>query len=96
MTRRLGIGIDTGGTYTDACLFDFDTQTVLDSAKSRTTYHDLAEGIYGAVAAPDRTLFSHVDMISLSTTLATNAMVSGRGSRDACCCWAMREISWNA
>ena len=82
MTRRLGIGIDTGGTYTDACLFDFDTQTVLDSAKSRTTYHDLAEGIYGAVAALDRTLFSHVDMISLSTTLATNAMVSGRGSRE--------------
>ncbi|HHT27576.1 MAG TPA: hydantoinase/oxoprolinase family protein [Firmicutes bacterium] len=82
MTQRLGIGIDTGGTYTDACLFDFDTQTVLDSAKSRTTYHNLAEGIYGAVAALDHTLFPHVDMISLSTTLATNAMVSGRGGRE--------------
>ena len=44
MTRRLGIGIDTGGTYTDSCLFDFDTKTVLDRAKSRTTYNDLAEG----------------------------------------------------
>jgi N-methylhydantoinase A/oxoprolinase/acetone carboxylase beta subunit len=82
MARRLGIGIDTGGTYTDACLFDFDTQTVLGSAKSRTTYHNLAEGILGAVAALDRTLFPQVDMISLSTTLATNAMVSGRGGRE--------------
>ena len=46
---KLGIGIDTGGTYTDAVLYDFDSQTILGSAKSLTTRNDLTIGILGAV-----------------------------------------------
>ena len=40
-----GIGIDTGGTYTDAVVYDFDTGRVLAKGKSPTTRNDLAVGI---------------------------------------------------
>ena len=39
----LALGVDTGGTYTDAVLFDED-KGVLETAKSLTTRHDLAIG----------------------------------------------------
>ena len=73
------LGIDTGGTYTDAVLF-CRRRGVLRSAKSLTTREDLALGIDAAasrVLPEDR---SEVAMVSISTTLATNAIVEGRGS----------------
>lgn len=75
------LGIDTGGTYTDAVLFD-PARGVLASAKSLTTRHDLSQGIAEAVAALGEPLAAEpkVDMVSLSTTLATNASVEGQGS----------------
>ncbi len=48
---NLALGIDTGGTYTDAVLVDHDTGRVLASAKALTTRHDLALGIGAAIAA---------------------------------------------
>ena len=42
------LGIDTGGTYTDAVLFDSqgtDQSRVMASAKALTRRHDLALGI---------------------------------------------------
>ncbi|MDD6187947.1 MAG: hydantoinase/oxoprolinase N-terminal domain-containing protein, partial [Clostridiales bacterium] len=41
---KIGIGIDTGGTYTDAVIYDFETKRVLSSAKSLTTKRDLSKG----------------------------------------------------
>ncbi len=38
---NLGLGIDTGGTFTDAAIIDLDTTKVLAKAKSPTTYEDL-------------------------------------------------------
>lgn len=75
------LGIDTGGTYTDAVLFDPD-RGVLASAKSLTTRHELTRGISDAVAALGEHLLGSgpVDMVALSTTLATNASVEGQGS----------------
>ena len=49
MTSPLFLGIDTGGTYTDAVLADHATDEVLASAKSLTTPQDLAVGITGLV-----------------------------------------------
>ncbi len=73
------LGIDTGGTYTDAVLLDRDRR-VLALAKSLTTHDDLARGIDGALARlPGRSL-ACVRMVSLSTTLTTNAVVEGRGA----------------
>ena len=67
------LGIDTGGTYTDAVLFD-ESVGVERTAKSLTTKHDLLIGIRGAV---DRVLGEKVqrnhqiELVSISTTLAT-------------------------
>ena len=87
--HHLYLGIDTGGTYTDAVLWSPEpapSGTVLAKAKSLTTRHDLAVGISGAVervidlagAAP-----SSIKLVSMSTTLATNALVEGQGGRVA-------------
>ena len=82
---RLSLGIDTGGTYTDAVLFD-EEHGVVAKAKALTTRHDLAIGIADAVdAVIGRAQASRADvaLVSLSTTLATNALVEGRGGRVA-------------
>ncbi len=83
MAGHFLLGIDTGGTYTDAVLFT-EKDGVVGKAKALTTRHDLAEGIAGAVG---RVLASvsvpenGIGLVSLSTTLATNALVEGQGSR---------------
>lgn len=77
------LGVDTGGTYTDAVLIR-DEQEVIASAKSLTTRHDLALGIGAAIAAvleSSGAAVSEIGMASLSTTLATNALVEGQGGR---------------
>ena len=77
------LGVDTGGTYTDAVLI-CDEETVIASAKSLTTRHDLAIGIGGAiqaVLAESGANPSDITLASLSTTLATNALVEGQGER---------------
>lgn len=79
------LGVDTGGTYTDAVLLR-DEKDVVASAKALTTKHDLSVGIGGAVEAVlqdsgvDPT---EVALASLSTTLATNALVEDQGGRVA-------------
>jgi len=79
------LGIDTGGTYTDAVLFR-EGEGVLAKAKALTTRHDLAVGIAGAVDAVlerSAAAASQIGLVSLSTTLATNALVEGQGGRAA-------------
>ena len=78
------LGIDTGGTYTDAVLFDNQSGQVVAAAKALTTRHDLAIGIRGAaVAVLDSSGVepASIALVSLSTTLATNALVEGQGGR---------------
>jgi N-methylhydantoinase A/oxoprolinase/acetone carboxylase beta subunit len=79
----VALGIDTGGTYTDAVLVDQASGVVVAGAKALTTYHDLSIGIGEAVTAVfDGQAVSPADvgLVGLSTTLATNAIVEGRGS----------------
>ncbi len=88
----LFLGIDTGGTYTDAVLWAEGSTPgpmagqVVAKAKALTTRHDLAVGISGAV---DRVLAeakvdpAAIKLASMSTTLATNALVEGQGGRVA-------------
>ena len=79
---NLGLGIDTGGTFTDAAILDLDTKKVLVKAKSPTTYHDLAVGITGAIdnaLAQQAVDVKDIKMVGLSTTLATNSILEGRG-----------------
>lgn len=77
------LGVDTGGTYTDAVLIRNETE-VIASAKALTTREDLAIGIgqaVRAVLAQGKVQADQVAMASLSTTLATNALVEGQGGR---------------
>jgi len=84
----VALGIDTGGTYTDAVLVDHATSAVLAGAKALTTRHDLSIGIAGAVQAVFAEAASRgrapspdeIDLVGLSTTLATNAIVEGQGT----------------
>ena len=76
----LSLGIDTGGTYTDAVLYDPE-RGVIAAAKALTTRHDLAEGVGAAIAGVlPADGAGKVRLVSLSTTLATNALVEGQGS----------------
>ena len=78
---RIGIGIDTGGTYTDAVIYQFETKQVLSAAKALTTKNDLSVGIVNALKKLDRELLPQAEVAALSTTLATNACVEGKGGR---------------
>ena len=103
------LGVDTGGTYTDAVLIR-DEQEVVASAKALTTRYDLAIGIGGAVEAVLSTSgadVGEIGMASLSTTLATNALVEGQGGRvglvyigfrerDLEASWAARGAGWRS
>ena len=79
---NLGLGIDTGGTFTDAAIVDLDSFRLVAKAKSPTTYEDLSIGIIGAI---DQAIQSpgidikDIKMIGLSTTLATNSILQGKG-----------------
>jgi N-methylhydantoinase A/oxoprolinase/acetone carboxylase beta subunit len=82
---RLRLGLDTGGTYTDAVLFS-PALGVVASAKALTTRHDLSIGISqaaGKVLAAAKAGPADIALVSMSTTLATNALVEGQGGRVA-------------
>lgn len=80
----LVIGLDTGGTYTDAALLDATGGHVLATGKALTTHDDLSIGLGEAIATVLQSYdgpASDIGMVSLSTTLATNAVVEGVGGR---------------
>ncbi|WP_299880279.1 hydantoinase/oxoprolinase family protein [uncultured Cocleimonas sp.] len=93
MKEHFTIGIDTGGTYTDAVVVDTAKREILASAKSLTTHGNLSLGVINALkqaletadtVAKDKSGksfdVSEIALVSLSTTLATNALVEGQGS----------------
>ncbi len=84
--KKYIIGIDTGGTYTDAVLLDTADKRVLATAKEPTTHHSLALSTGRAL----KTLLQDSDIntaqvsrLALSTTLATNAVIEKKGARVA-------------
>jgi N-methylhydantoinase A len=77
------IGIDVGGTFTDAVLVD-EKSGKFHYTKTPTTHHDLSEGVLkgledimdiGGVSMDD------IDYIIHGTTIGTNAIVEGKGAR---------------
>ncbi|MGB3317019.1 MAG: hydantoinase/oxoprolinase family protein [Albidovulum sp.] len=80
------LGVDTGGTYTDAVVLNEGEDRVVASAKSLTTRPDLSLGVGRAIDAAIEKAgvkAAEIAMVSLSTTLATNALVEGQGGRVA-------------
>lgn len=80
---RYGLGIDAGGTYTDAVIYDFNENSIIQTAKAVTIKEDLTIGIDEVLDQMDRAALVAVSLVSLSTTLATNACVEGNGCRAA-------------
>lgn len=78
---RIGIGIDTGGTSTDAVLIDLDTRAILDTSKALTTHYDLMAGILNALDGLNPELCRKAELAGLSTTLATNAWVESKARK---------------
>ncbi|MDH3218789.1 MAG: hydantoinase/oxoprolinase family protein [Gammaproteobacteria bacterium] len=75
----LRLGIDTGGTFTDAVLVD-DNKKIVNAEKSLTTRFDLSLGIGDVVAKLPAEALAEVTMVSLSTTLTTNSVVEDLGA----------------
>ena len=75
------LGIDTGGTYTDAVVIEPDGGRIISKAKAFTTRHNFMEGICCCIDKLSRNALADVKRVCLSTTLATNAVVEGRGGR---------------
>lgn len=78
---KIGLGIDAGGTYTDTVIYDLGKGSTDCKSKALTTKWDFTLGIGEALAALDQEKLRQVEMVSLSTTLATNAIVEGEGQR---------------
>lgn len=80
------IGIDTGGTYTDAVLLEKGPDGmsyVKRKAKALTTHEKLEEGIGSSICALSlqEEEIQNIERVVLSTTLATNAIVEGKTGR---------------
>ncbi|HEX9231537.1 MAG TPA: hydantoinase/oxoprolinase family protein [Jatrophihabitantaceae bacterium] len=83
MTRRLRIGIDTGGTFTDVVAFDEQTGE-LTTTKTPSTPDDPAEGFMAGVEKVLGLLgadASAIGAISHGTTVATNQLLQGKVGR---------------
>jgi N-methylhydantoinase A len=77
------IGVDVGGTFTDAVLA-LDGRVI--TAKAPTTPDDQSEGVLAAIEAALAKAGAdagQVEEFSLGMTVATNALLEGRGARTA-------------
>lgn len=80
----LVLGIDTGGTYTDAVILEEKSKTIIQKAKALTTHQQLELGICQAIAAVLAKAGNKPEelaLVSVSTTLATNAVVEDSSRR---------------
>src|SRR3954463_9135475 len=83
MTRRIRIGIDTGGTFTDVVAFDEDTGELV-TTKTPSTPGNPADGFLAGI---DKVLGllgasgADIDAVSHGTTVATNQLLEGKGDR---------------
>src|ERR1700761_1186059 len=80
------VGIDTGGTFTDIVVLHPDGQVTIN--KSPTTPKNFAQGVVDAVGVAAQALgvssnefLSRTSMFKHGTTVATNALITRRGSK---------------
>lgn len=83
MSRRIRIGIDTGGTFTDVVAFDEDTGELV-TTKTPSTPGNPADGFLAGI---DKVLDllgatgADIDAVSHGTTVATNQLLEGKVDR---------------
>ena len=76
----LSLGIDAGGTYTDAALVNMNTHTIVQSQKALTTYPNPLGGIQNVLNQLDAEKLQKVELLSVSTTFATNTILEKNGA----------------
>ena len=77
------LGVDVGGTFTDLLLLDQETGTFWRH-KTPSTPHDSSQGIQNGLVAICETAGitpADIEFFLHGTTVATNAMLEGKGSR---------------
>lgn len=81
--KKVRVGIDVGGTFTDAAVIDNETYEVIEKMKIPTTHHDEDGVAKGIVQILNKILASRgivpddVAFIAHGTTQATNALLEG-------------------
>jgi N-methylhydantoinase A len=85
--RRVRIGIDTGGTFTDVVAVDEETGRIT-TTKTPSTPADPAEGfltgvrkVLGLLDIPDGAAAGALTAVSHGTTVATNQLLEGKLDR---------------
>ncbi|SFM71153.1 hydantoinase/oxoprolinase family protein [Methanolobus profundi] len=76
---QYSLGIDAGGTYTDAVIVSDPDRKVVASNKALTTYPNLLTGIENAIDGLDSKYIPDIKLVSVSTTLATNTILEKTG-----------------
>lgn len=76
---QYSLGIDAGGTYTDAVILRDSDSKILDTGKALTTYPDLMTGIRNAIDKLNPEYLKKVKLVSVSTTLSTNTILEKTG-----------------
>ena len=83
--KRYALGIDIGGTFTDAVLFDREQGRRL-AAKTLTTPGDPAAAVVNAVdqiMSREKLSGPEIDRVVHATTLFTNALIEHKGAKTA-------------
>jgi N-methylhydantoinase A/oxoprolinase/acetone carboxylase beta subunit len=79
-----GLGIDPGGTFTDAVIMDLRSNIVLAKAKAHTTHHDLSIGLRNFLDErwdSFRGKAKDLCLVGVSSILATNSILEGKGGK---------------
>lgn len=74
----LVLGIDTGGTFTDAVIWDSAKEEVKAKSKAFTTSYDLNMGINNCLNQLKPYLNKKITAVHLSTTLAVNSILENK------------------
>lgn len=76
---HFSLGIDAGGTYTDAVIISDSNGEVVESSKALTTYPDPLPGMKNAIDKLDSEYLKDIKLVSVSTTLSTNTILESTG-----------------
>jgi N-methylhydantoinase A/oxoprolinase/acetone carboxylase beta subunit len=76
--RDYVVGIDTGGTYTDGVLLDYQSRKVIAFSKTLTTRENLTLGVTKALNDLHIEDATKVRLVGISSTLATNSIAEGK------------------
>ncbi|MFP4654366.1 MAG: hydantoinase/oxoprolinase N-terminal domain-containing protein [Methanohalobium sp.] len=76
---QYSLGVDAGGTYTDSVILRNSDGAIVSANKALTTYPDLLEGIKNSIDGLDPSYLEDINIVSVSTTLATNTILEKTG-----------------